>query len=90
MAHFMSIEPVTGLNTINNLLKLTGKQIPVDAPIIHHMTRILVARELNLLFRSLRTNDLLLDMENLEDLSEEQLTKVCFARGINLSQSRSM
>ena len=41
MAHFMSIEPVTGLNTINNIirmLRLPGYQIPVDAPIIKIMT----------------------------------------------------
>ena len=50
MAHFMSIEPVTGLNTINNILKIAKVNIPVDAPIVHHMTRILVARELNMLF----------------------------------------
>ena len=38
MAHFMSIEPVTGLNTINNLLRLFKFQIPVDAPVIKIMT----------------------------------------------------
>lgn len=38
MAHFMSIEPVTGLNTINNILRLVKYQIPVDAPIIKYMT----------------------------------------------------
>lgn len=38
MAHFMSIEPVTGLNTINNILKLVKTQIPVDAPVIKYMT----------------------------------------------------
>lgn len=30
MAYFMSITPVTGLNTINNILRLFKVQIPVD------------------------------------------------------------
>ena len=51
MAHFMSISPVTGLNTLNNILRLFKVQIPIDAPVIHKMTQILVARELNMLFR---------------------------------------
>ena len=54
MAHFMSISPVTGLNTINNILRLFSAQIPVDAPYIHVMTKMLVARELNMYFRKLR------------------------------------
>ena len=39
MAHFMSISPVTGLNTINNIIKLSGKQIPVDGHIIKNFTK---------------------------------------------------
>lgn len=89
MAHFMSIEPVTGLNTINNVLRLFKVQIPVDAPIIEIMTQRLVARELNMLFRQLRQQDLLLDLEDLDNFTEEQLTKACFARGININQSYS-
>ena len=54
MCNFMSIEPVTGLNTINNILRLFKQKIPVDAPIIRHMTAVLVARELNMYFRRLR------------------------------------
>jgi len=38
MAHFMTIEPVTGLNTINNILRLFKVKIPVDAPVVHYMS----------------------------------------------------
>ena len=54
MANFMSIAPVTGLNTINNILRLFKTKIPVDAPLFHVMTKMLVARELNMYFRKLR------------------------------------
>ena len=53
------------------------------------MTQMLVARELNMYFRRLRKEDLLLDMENVDNYSEEQLTKICFQRGININQSRN-
>ena len=71
MAHFMSISPVTGLNTINNILRLFKVQIPVDAPIIHEMTRMLVSRELNMYFRRLRQEDLMLDAEDIDNYSED-------------------
>ncbi len=54
MAHFMSIEPVTGLNTINNILRPFKVKIDVEAPIVSYMTQIIVARELNMYFRQLR------------------------------------
>lgn len=62
VAHFMSKEPFTGLNTINNILRLfsffTFKkfqyQIPIDLPYVKEYTRLIVARELNMLFRRLR------------------------------------
>ena len=51
MANFMSISPVTGFNTINNISKWGGKQIQVDGPIAGHLAKRIVARELNMLFR---------------------------------------
>ena len=52
MANFMSVTPCTGLNTVNNILRLVRlPTIPIDAPIIRLMTSHLVARELNMLFR---------------------------------------
>ena len=89
MAHFMSISPVTGLNTINNILGLFKVQIPVDAPIIHRVTQMIVARELSMYFSRLRKEDLLLDMEDIDNYSQEQLSQVCFQRGIYINQSRS-
>ena len=47
-----------------------------------------MARELNMRFRQLRKEDLLLDMEDIDNFTEDQLTKVCFQRGININQSR--
>ena len=44
---------------------------------------------MNMLFRQLRQEDLLLDMEDIDNFSEEELTKICFKRGINIRQSRS-
>ena len=79
MAYFMSVKPVTGLNTINNILKLIRMpQIPVDAPVVRHLTKFLIAREMNMLFRRLRQEDLLLDQENIDDMSDELLRKICF------------
>ena len=54
MAHFMSIEPVTGLNTINNILRLFKVKIDVEAPGVSHITKMIVARELNMYFTQLR------------------------------------
>ena len=89
MAHFMSISPVTGLNTLNNILKIFKLKIPVDAPVIHLMTQMLVARELNMYFRRIRQEDLTLDLEDIDNFSQEELTKVCFQRGININEGRS-
>ena len=71
MAHFMGVVPYTGLNTINNILRLVKVQIPIDAPGVDFMTRHLVARELNMLFRQLRREDVNLDFEDLDALPEE-------------------
>ena len=86
MAHFMSISPVTGLNTINNIIKLSGKQIPVDGHIIKNFTKLIVARELNMLFKQIRKEDLILGFESLESFNDEELDKICFRRGINIKE----
>jgi hypothetical protein len=86
MANFMGIDPVTGVNTINNIIKLTGKQIPVDGAIIKNFTRLIVARELNMLFKQLRNEDLTLWFEKIDDFPERDLNKVCFRRGIEIQE----
>lgn len=50
----MSLNPVTGLNTINNLLKPLKVKIPIDAPIVKYFTKMVITRELNLYFTRLR------------------------------------
>ena len=82
----MSISPVTGLNTINNIIKLSGKQIPVDGHIIKNFTKLIVARELNMLFKQIRKEDLILGFESLESFNDEELDKICFRRGINIKE----
>jgi len=71
MAHFMSISPVTGLNTINNILRLFKVSVDVELPVIRVMTQILVARELNMYFSRLRQEDLLLDLEDIDSFDEQ-------------------
>ena len=41
-----------------------------------------------MLFRKLRKQDLLLDGEDLDNMSDQELTKICFQRGININTSR--
>lgn len=43
----------------------------MDAPIINIMTRAIVARELNMYFRRLRQEDLMLDLENIDNFPDE-------------------
>ena len=85
MAHFMGVIPCTGLNTINNILRLAKIQIPIDAPIVKFMTSHLVARELNMLFRQLRREDVNLDFEDLDALPEDLIDKICYKRGIDIN-----
>lgn len=86
MANFMAIEPVTGLNTLNNILKLFKVQIPVDGKYVKSLTRLIVARELKMLFAQLRNEDLTLWFEQLDEFADRQLDKVCFRRGIEIQE----
>ena len=54
IAHFMGLTPVTGLNIINNILRVTKLKIPIDAPIIKIFTKRILTRSLNLYFAKLR------------------------------------
>jgi hypothetical protein len=57
IAHFMSLSPVTGLNILNNLLRIFKIKIPIDAPVIRHITKLILTRELNLYFNKIRRED---------------------------------
>ena len=59
----MSLEPVTGLNTINNLLRAVKRKIPLDAPGVKYLTKMIMTRELNLYFNKLRKEDEIMSFE---------------------------
>ena len=71
MANFMSVRPVTGLNTLNNILRLVRlPAVPVDAPILKMIAKMLVVRELNMLFTQLRAEDVKIDFEGVNAFDE--------------------
>jgi hypothetical protein len=81
----MSLNPVTGLNTINNLLGKTFKvRIPIDAPVIQFFTRMIITRELNLYFNKLRQEDVVMSFEKLDQLTVSELDFICYRRGIEI------
>jgi len=81
----MSLNPVTGLNTINNILRVAKVKIPIDAPVVKYLTRMILTRELNLYFNKLRKEDELMSFEHVENYSEEELNLICYRRGIEIS-----
>lgn len=85
IAHFMGIEPVTGVNIINNILKIIKLNIPVDTPIIRDIAKILVTRELNMYFKRIRKFDVEYSFKNLDKLTDEELDQICFRRGIDIN-----
>lgn len=80
----MSLNPVTGLNTLNNLLKPIKVKIPIDAPIVKYLTKMIITRELNLYFKRLREEDVLMSFEKVDKFSEEELNFICVRRGIEV------
>ena len=71
MANFMSVRPVTGLNTLNNILRIVRlPAVPVDAPILKLIAKMLVVRELNMLFTQLRAEDVKIDFEGVNAFDE--------------------
>ena len=67
----MSVRPVTGLNTLNNILRLVRlPAVPVDAPILKMIAKMLVVRELNMLFTQLRAEDVKIDFEGVNAFDE--------------------
>ena len=59
----MSLNPITGLNTINNILRAVKLRIPIEAPIIRIFTKMILTRELNLYFNRLRKEDEVMSFE---------------------------
>lgn len=80
----MSLDPVTGLNTLNNILRMFKVKIPIDAPVIKYFTKMILKRELNLYFNRLRKEDELMSFEHIERFSEDELNYICYRRGIEI------
>ena len=83
----MSLEPVTGLNTINNILNVFKVQIPIDTPILKHLTKAILVRELNMYFSRIRKEDEALSFDILDDFTEEEVDAICFKRGIEINKN---
>lgn len=71
MANFMSLNPVTGLNIINNVLRIVKLEIPVNTPIINVFTKTILVRELKMYFSRIRKEDESLSFVSLDKYSEE-------------------
>jgi len=84
IAHFMGLNPVTGLNTINNILRVFKVKIPIEAPVIKYLTKAIMVRELNLYFTRLRKEDELMSFEQIDQFKEEELNFICYRRGIEI------
>ena len=87
----MSLEPVTGFNIINNILGIFSKvgiriQIPIDAPGLNVISRMILARELNMYFQRIRREDEALNIHKLHEYNEEQIDAICFKRGIEIDK----
>ena len=84
IAHFMSLDPITGLNTINNILRILRIKIPIDAWYIKFFTRRVLTRELNLYFKKVRNEDTLISFDKLEKFKDDELNRACYHRGIEI------
>jgi hypothetical protein len=82
----MSLNPVTGLNIINNVLKIVKLNIPIDTPGLSVMTKLLLVRELNMYFCRIRKEDESLSFDCLDSMPEEQIDRICFRRGIEIDK----
>lgn len=84
MAHFMGLNPITGLNTINNILSFTGIKIRTDNMYVSWMTKIILKRELRMFFRKIRREDSYLSMEKVSNFTDARLDSILIERGIEI------
>jgi len=84
MAYFMSLEPVTGVNILNNLLRIFKTEIPITTPGVSLVSKQLMVRELNMYFARLRSQDENINFDMLQNFSEREINKLCFMRGIDV------
>ena len=86
IANFMSLNPVTGLNILNNILGVIKLEIPVNTPVIRIFTKAILVRELNMYFARIRKEDESLSFDGLVNMKEEEIDAICFKRGIEIDK----
>jgi len=84
MFHYMAIEPLTGFNIINKFLRVLRIPVNVESELLRPFMKIILGRQLNMLFRSLQQKDSVIAFEDMKEFSEEELVTICFKRGINV------
>jgi hypothetical protein len=67
----MSLNPVTGFNIINNVLKIFKLEIPLNTPGFRIISKVILVRELNMYFARIRKEDESLSFTSLDKFSEE-------------------
>ena len=67
----MSLEPVTGVNILNNILKVFKMEISPTAPGVSFISKFLLVRELNMYFKRIRKEDSEISFDMLENFTEE-------------------
>jgi len=85
VCNIMSLQPVTGLNTLNNFLKIFKIKIEINNPYVAWLTRRILLREFKLYMRKLRKDDSMIRFSEIEEMDEATLNRVCFERAIPIS-----
>lgn len=86
MFHYMAIDPLTGFNILNKFLRPLRIPVNVESDYLRPFMKIILGRQLNMLFRSLQKKDAVIAFEDLNRFKEEELITLCFKRGINVEQ----
>ena len=84
---FHGLLPKTGFNAINLLLqKIFKVEIPIDAPIVGSISRVVLERQIRLHYRKLRREDMIIHSETLEEVYPlEVIHQMCLDRGIEIA-----
>lgn len=84
----MGKEPLTGFNMLNKFMRfLRCREFDPCAPYLRNVSSIVLRRQCRIIFRQLRREDLLLSAEDVSELPDDILEKICFDRGIDISES---
>jgi len=89
---FFGREPVTGLNTVNKFLGIFSflgvKPIDPSHRWLQHGTKLFLSRQLRIMLNQLRKEDAILSFEDISQIPDAILQKICFDRAIDLDKSR--